>query len=442
MTARPSLLILLALALAAVPARAQRNVLLLIGDDLGVERVGAYGEHAFPGHTPNLDCLAARGVLFRNAWSHPLCSPTRAAILTGRHPFRTGIGDVIQGGDAHALDPAEWPLPRLIRLASGGRYRSAALGKWHLASLSQGAPLHPLACGFDVHAGSLFNLPDYFHWSKSVQGEARPADVYATSDTANDALRAAAELPEPWFLWVAFNAPHKPLHAPPDELHSFALPPNPSDDPPLFAKAMIEAMDGEIGRLLAGIPPDVLARTDVIFIGDNGTLGLASDGPFPPNHAKGTLYEGGINVPLIIAGPDVTAPGSECDALVQASDLYATIAELCGVDVAAWVPSEHVLDSVSLAPYLADPTLPSRRGSVFAERFEPNGFGPNHLFHKRALRGPRFKLIHDEITGADELYDLESDPLEATNLLGAPLTPEARAAYERLAARLAALCGE
>ena len=429
--------VLLAALLLMPFARAQDNFLVLVADDVGVDRIGAYGEHPDPGQTPNVDQLASQGVLFRNAWALPSCSPSRACALTGRYAFRTGIGHITTSGQL-GLDPAEWILPEMLTCAPAGAYRSAALGKWHL--YGAWGSVHPLLCGFDRHAGSIGKLTSYFEWTKSHNGRLGTSKQYATTDTADDALRAIEALPEPWIVWVAFNAAHKPLHAPPSHLHSYSLSGDPSETPVEHVKAMVEAMDTEIGRLLASIQPQVLDRTTVVFFGDNGTTNEATSPPFIPGHAKGTLFEGGVNVPLIISGPQVSHPGSECAALVNLTDLYATLAEIADVDLGT---AGIDLDSVSLLPYLQDPTTPSIREWVFAESFDPNGPGP-YKHHHRAIRGQRFKLIRKSYYSSivqELLYDLEQDPFEETNLLLQDLTREQRRAYHRLRRQMRRLVG-
>ncbi len=398
-------------------------------DDVGVDRIGCYGEHPDPGSTPNIDRLAHSGVLFRNAWSSPMCSPTRANVLTGRFGFRTGIGEIIRPKDGVALHPAEWILPELLALSPYGPYENAALGKWHLGSDIWGTT-HPIKTGFDRHIGALRNINDYYDWPKSINGDIQVVQTYATTDLIDDTIRTIQTLPEPWFLWVAFNAPHKPFHAPPPHLHSQFLPGAPDDFPLEHVKAAIEAVDTEIGRLLDAVDPAVWANTTVIFLGDNGTAKDAVDAPFDPGHSKGTLFEGGVNVPFIVTGPRVSQPGSECRALVHATDLFSTVAEIGGVDPAATLPPAIQLDSTSLLPYLADPQHAPLREWVYAERFFPNGFGP-YLVHRRAVRGARYKLIHNYFSpvGEELLFDLVRDPWEQTNLLQGPLDPEQRCAY-------------
>ena len=401
--------------------------------------MAAYGEHPDPGRTPVLDALAAEGVLFRHAWTNPVCSATRASILTGRYAFRTGIGSFLGYQDFTDLRDDELSLADILPAG----YATAAVGKWHLASVHDDPARHPLRLGFDHHRGSLTNFPDhdptaYFSWPKNVDGVVGPCSTYATTDTVDEALALIAQFgappePRPWFLWVAFNAPHKPYHAPPAHLHSYDLPPLGSDDP-LYMRALTEAMDTEIGRLLTGLDPAVRANTLIVFVGDNGTAQSATTAPFVPAHAKGSTYEGGVNVPLIIAGPGVVA-GGECTALVNTTDLFATVAGFVGVPS----PAE---DSVSLAPYLADPSAAPLRAWVYTEWFQPD-LAELASTHRRAVRDARFKLRRgDTLTTVqyEQLFDLAVDPFEQHDLLRAGnLGPAALAARDQLRAVLASL---
>lgn len=402
------------------------NIVVLIADDFGVDLMGAYAEGQSPACTAHVDELAMEGLLFRNAWANPTCSPTRASVLTGRHGFRTGVGGPLGNMDA-GLSLAETTLPEVL-----AGYSSAAAGKWHLSG-NQGDS-HPNALGFGQYAGSTRGaIPDYFQWRKTTNGQSGQTTTYATTDTADEAIAAITSMPEPWFAYVSFNAPHTPFHAPPTAACPALpcpgslcgnLPANPT--PAEFAKAMSEAMDQEIGRIL-----DVLDAVDpnayVIFMGDNGTSRQATEPPFERNHAKGTVYEGGVNVPLVIRGPGVR-PG-ECHALVSVVDLYATIAGLARIRTAAE-------DSVSLLPYFRDASL-SLRETVYSESFSPNGGTLPFASHERAVRDERYKLIRR--TGqADEFFDLVADPFEAVDL-SSSLTPVQQAAYDRLVARLVAL---
>ena len=411
-------------------AAAQDNVMLIVLDDVGVDMIGCYGEHPSPASTPVFDGLAKNGILFRNAWSHVACSPTRASLLTGRQPFQTGIGRAQDEFDDIEVALAERTLPELLP----PDYHSAAIGKWHMHSHRISGLMHPLLQGFDSHRGAIANLPEYsphsyFNFWKSIDGVSELCTTYATTDSVDETLSFIGEFPEPWFLWVAFNAAHTPWHDPPHDLHSQVVPHTPSMDPVAAVKAAVEAMDTEVGRLLKAVDPGVLSHTTVIVIGDNGTHMAATTPPFDPAHGKETIYEGGINVPLIISGPGV-ATGAVCDGLVQATDVFATILDIAGV-----APPPGTTGT-SLVPYFAAPDLPSLRPWVFSERFRPNGFGP-YAQHQRAIRDQRYKLIRDLDAGGavlgEQLYDLQDDPYEATDLLPAGLDLSQQASYDMMA---------
>lgn len=459
---RSVLAVLAALGVASLSPRAAAlspqgtppNIVLIVLDDVGLDNVGAYCSVApelQPPCTPNIDALAASGVLFRQAYASPLCSPTRALILTGRYGFRTGIGGLVDfaGGEPGLSAASERILPEVLV-----GYDSSLVGKWHLADPRIDGLQHPLESGFHYYAGSMFNLTvppvdfgdgegaldcspggkgatDYYHWVKTCDPwgkgvlEQTCSRTYATSDTTDDAIARARTMRAPWFLEVAYNAAHQPFQAPPAEL----LPPAacafqygrlPDPTMPEDADAMIEALDRELGRLLAEI-----RRVDpsayVLLVSDNGTDEWAVDegeiGCFDREHSKGTLYQAGIRVPLIVAGPDIV-PGT-CDELVSAVDLFATITELARVRA----PAE---DSVSLVPYLRGAREPLRN-AIYTELFRPNfaaeepgrasRFAPRR--HVRAVLNGRFKLIRfTEENGKVEerLFDLQEDPCELRNL--------------------------
>ena len=425
----------------APPLRAQgstpSNILLILADDLGVDRVGAYAEHPDPGRTPHIDALAARGVLFRNAWADPVCSSSRAAMLTGRYGFRTGVGRGIGQYNDRELSIDTPTLADALRPA----YATAFVGKWHLHSTPGSNYLvHPFELGFDFYGGGMDVFPlfigdGYSLFVKNSQGSLGISTTYATTDEADDALFLTRWLPEPWFVVLSFHAPHAPFHKPPAHLHTQTLPASVAGNIPVHAKAAVEAMDTEIGRLFAGMDPDVLADTVVLFMGDNGTDGPATTWPFDPWRAKKTIYEGGINVPLIVAGPGV-AVGAESAALVDSSDLFATIADIAGA------PHDTATDSVSFLPHLLDPSRPSTRPWVYAEFFDANGWGP-YLRNDRTVRDTRHKLLRFHLPWShayrEEFYDLVADPWEHTNLLLGVLTPEQQSALDGLRQALSEL---
>lgn len=410
------------------------NVLVIVADDLGVDNVAVYGEDPEAPATPNLDRLAAHGVWFRNAYAYPICSPTRAAILTGRTARRTGMGAIVEWNDTYELPLAEVTLPELLDLGGDDDWSTTAIGKWHLsAPKTPNGYDHPNLQGFDHYKGAIHNLyfeddpengkNDYFHYDYVVDGKVSRSDTYATQQQTDDALEAMRTLEEPWFLYVAYNAVHTPFHIPPDSNLPEHVP------PPKKFDAMVHNLDTEIGRLLAGLG-DRGQRTLVVFVGDNGTPGQAITPPFQKDHGKTTIYEGGTNVPLIVAGPGVTGRG-ESAALVHVVDLLPTIARLVGVDPKA---TGRPLDGVSFAGVLKDPASAGQRKFVYTERMSPAG-PPPWRGEWRAVRDDRYKLIVDP-EGKETFYDLQGrfddgPPRDPTSLTG-----DEKSRYDALKAEL------
>jgi len=337
------------------------------------------------------------------------------------------------------LPASEITLPELLSARSPA-YHHASIGKWHLSS----APRDPNTLGGWTHfSGALRGaLADYSQWPKVVDGTVFPGySIYATSDNVNDALEWIGQRgTNSWFLWLAFNAGHTPLHKPPNNLHSYdALPGTPmhiNNNPRLYYEAMIEAMDTEMGRLLADMSRTNanvnLTNTTIIFMGDNGTPAQVIQPPYASNRAKDTLYEGGIRVPLIIAGAGVANPNRSSTNVVHCLDLFATILELAGVDLTTALPTNHMIDSRSLVGILSGTATNDPARWVLSENFSDSAtVTPNP---GRALRNSQYKLIQYR-SGTNELYDLWSDPLETTNLLSRPLSASEQAAYNALAAK-------
>ncbi len=357
------------------------NVLVLVADDMGFEMIGAYGVGGDPATTPVLDSMSQSGVLFRNAWSSPLCTPTRATIQTGRYGFRTSIG-LVEWHDPVALPLAEITIPEMLDLGTGNAYQHSAFGKWHLGARQQpGWNLSPNAAGYDHYAGALTNFEGsetFSNFPKVINGVESTSTTYATTDEVDDAIAWISAASEPWFCLVNFHAPHSPFHAPPDSLLSQATrnelqAAGPVDDDPRpYFKAMCEAIDTEVGRLRSELG-SVWDNATVIFLSDNGTpAGPVPAPPVEPDKAKGTLFRGGINVPLIVNSPLVQSPGSESNAFVHTADLFATIAELAEVDLTAVIPEGRNLDSVSFVPSIVDSSVAGARQELFSERFFPN----------------------------------------------------------------------
>jgi arylsulfatase B len=408
------------------------NILLVIADDLGADVAPCMAASANRVPMPNVEALCARGRLFTATWSNPTCSPSRATMLTGRYGFRTGVGEQILGNQSAALPESETSLPQLLKGDSGVAYASAVFGKWHLSNAGNGGANHPEACGFDAYAGLLSGAHrDYFSWNRTENGRSETVTTYATTAIADDAVAWLAEQNQPWFLWLAFTAPHTPLHLPPANLHSqTGLSGSESDvasNREAYYGAAAEALDSEMGRVIEAIGTEALANTWVIFVGDNGTPGQVIPSPRSRTSAKNTLYEGGVHVPLVIAGPGVAGPGTTVDAPVNLVDLHRTIAELAGRD-SATIDGDRVIDSVSLLPYLRNEAAPDQRTWAYSELF---GTSANTSVQGRTARERRYKLIQFD-QGAAAFFDLQADPYEANNLLEGSLDDDQQAAHDRL----------
>jgi arylsulfatase A-like enzyme len=412
-------------------AWAAQNILLIVADDYGTDSSSLYNSTnsgASLPPTPNLESLARSGVVFRHAYANPLCSPTRCCLMTGRHAFRTGVGDVIIGGASAVLTSGEFTLPDAFAANSGLGYAYAQFGKWHLAN----GPNSPRVVGGWPHfAGSIpGEVANYTNWTKNLNGtNLLNYTNYATTDVVDDAVAWIQDRgSQPWLAWVAFNAGHTPLHKPPNHLHSYdslsGTQAHINANPRPYFEAMIEAMDTEVGRLLSAVNP---TNTHIIFLGDNGTDTRVIQPPFASNRAKGTLYEGGIKVPLVIAGPAVVSPGRTNDTPVHAVDLFPTLLEMAGMDLAATIPAATATDGASLLPMLQGAIDAARR--VYAELFNTNSPA---LSDGRILRNAQFKLLRFDTSGREEFYDLTTDPTERTNLLAGTLTSTQLANYHSL----------
>jgi len=401
---------------AAPPAKSARvlpsgtpgNVLVILLDDLSAQHLEAYLEVPGQPHTPTVSALADAGVTFLNGYSFPTCTPARGALLTGRYPARYGLGNPLRNDDPQrSLPLAEVTLPEALRHSPYG-YTSALLGKWHLNALNAPASAFgPVDQGFDFASGTISNPKnsvtetpdlDYFHWERITNGRPEIVDGYLTTATADDVVHRARQLPEPWFLLAAFNAPHEPYHVPPAHL-VHTQPTYPCEDAPAQCfTAMVEAADTEIGRMLSEIDPDVLARTTIVLTADNGAPADVMRPPFDPARSKGTLYDGGVRVPFIVAGPWVTQRGARSEALVSVVDLFATLTELTEVPpLTAWDGGPLETDSVSFLHLIGDPgaaALPPRDRFVYAEGFRDLG-APPYVYHQRMVRTPTAKLIRD-----------------------------------------------
>lgn len=444
------------------PSTLDYNVLLVVMDDVGVEWFSHYaiGDRFTTDpnfqyvRTPTLDSLQQSGLMFQEMFANPVCGPTRACIHTGQYAYRTGFGENLRDPDSNGpigyrlSDTLPW-LPRAIHQSRPGVYETAIFGKWHLAdaySSVVGYPFppptanldHAVAVGYDR---SEIHFPNYggtYSWYKVVDGVVSPpggytAPPYTTANWAPsvhvaDAAAWIATRTKPWFVTVAFNAPHAPFTVPPlsllsgttvTELNTAGLLPGMTvsssgtySSTQLVWRAANESVDTCIGQLLASLSPAVRAKTMVIVSGDNGTV----INVLPPGflHSKREVYRGGSQIPLLIQGPLVVQPGRKPTDVAHSVDLYATILDIVGARPPATVAD---LDGVSLMPVIQN--QPGKRKRVFTEVLKPWGVtDPTQLILvQRAIYDGRWRYVVRQ--GVPELYDDHVDFLEATNVIAA-----------------------
>ncbi len=401
-----AILVVLIIGAAPLAAHANPNVLLIIADDMGIDASRCYSLGNRQAPMPNIEAMCAGGMVFENAYAAPVCSPTRATIMTGQYGFRTGVGTVIRRrGRTRGLSP---DVISLFDVLATTGYKANLIGKWHLAGA--GATLdHPAELGVPDYFG-LFGggTRDYWRWRAVENGEEVMMNEYATTvftDRAIDWIRAQKG---PWFLWLAYNAPHTPFHVPPAHLHGFdelADDPDAIRENPLpYYQAALQALDTEIGRLMASMPQDVRDNTVVMFIGDNGSPNRVARGLYGEHAAKGTIFEGGTHVPFVVSGPGVARGRAE--SFVNTTDLFATIAGYAGVQV-------QTPDSHDIRPILSGGD--GSREDVYVEHFSDRRRRRRNVFGWALREGP-FKLVQVE-GSKPRLYDLSKDPLEAVDLL-------------------------
>ncbi len=397
--------VLAALSFAQGPPR----LLVIDVDDVGYDLVADTP-------TPNLDRLAAMGRRLTSFYVAPSCTPTRASFNLGAYGSHPALltGRVINATDT--FEVPRRPLMPLAELVAAHGRTTAKIGKWHLAPRSR--PTHPNEFGWQHYAGSLSNIQSpgwgFERYEKVTNGVVSFETTYATIAETEDALacvRGGVDL-----VSVSYHAPHAPWHEPPAHLHSIAPLATDRDR----ARAMLQAVDTELGRLLAEALP---RGYTVIVFADNGTAQ-------PLGGQKGSVLEGGVCVPCIAAGPGVV-PGVDATPC-GVVDLYATVLDAFGIPVG---PPDRGPHSRSLWPIFGG--QPDTRRWVYAERFGPNGWNPRQepASWSRAVRGERYKLIRNQspIIG-DRLIDLWTDPLEQRDLIaagGLPLDAAAALAHFR-----------
>lgn len=422
----------------------QQNTILIIADDVGTDYFGVYSNSADTANTPKIREFAENGIVFRQAWANPVCSPTRAGIFTGRYSFRTGVGGVITNQFSPQLDTAEISIPELLKYHAPVSFATGCFGKWHLHSSSPQKYLYPNQMGYDAYSGN-FNgaIPDFYNYVAVTNGVADTITAYATTQTVTDAINWLDSLPngKPFFMWLAFNAPHTPFHKPPDTLHTvpglIGTVAHINNNPKLYFKAALEAVDSEIGRLLLFLQQNNLAdSTNIIFIGDNGNdkrVAQIAD----TSHCKQSLYDYGVHVPMIITGPAVVNPGRASNLLVNTTDLFSTILELSGLfNWSSFIPAAFLPnDSQTLLPEIQN-VSGTARDWIFSEQFST----PTAYYDGKTIRNNTHQLIRFD-NGTEEFYDMMIDSLQQYNLLQGTLNAFDQSNYNFLCNELNNLLG-
>ncbi|HEV7282550.1 MAG TPA: sulfatase-like hydrolase/transferase [Pirellulaceae bacterium] len=388
---------------------------MILADDLGYADISSFGSTDLK--TPHVDRLAAEGMKLTRFYANCcVCSPTRASLLSGRYPELVGVPGVIRTHSENnwgRLHPNALLLPAALKRAG---YRTGIVGKWHLGLE---APDRPTDRGFDEFHGFLGDMmDDYFDHrrhdvnymrdgERTIDPEGHATDLFG--QWACDLLDEWAQEEQPFFLYLAFNAPHTPIQPPDDWLAKVRVRESGISDRRAKLVALIEHMDRNIGRVLDRLDELGIAdETLVVFTSDNGgDVGPgANNGPW--RAGKGTMYEGGLLVPTIVRWPSRIEPGSESSAACITMDLFPTLCEAAGV------PVEREIDGRSLMPLLTGEAddLPAR--DLFFVRREGGGefWGQD----ARAVRRWPYKLAQNRPFESYQLYDLSQDPQEAKNL--------------------------
>ncbi len=393
-------------------AQTKPNIVFILADDLGWKDVGYHGSDI---KTPNIDQLAQTGVRLEQFYSQQICTPSRAALMTGRYPLRYGLQmAVIPSAGRYGLATDEWLLPQVLKQEG---YRTAIVGKWHLGHIDR--KYWPGQRGFDYSYGALIGEIDHFKhsshgvsdWYRNGKPLAEPG--YDTQLFGADAVRVidAHDTKSPLFLYLAFTSPHTPYQAPQAYLDRYK---NISDPLRRAYAGQITAMDDEIGKVLAALERRKMRdNTLIFFVSDNGGtrsnlfVGEAEvKGELPPNNGpyrdgKGSVYEGGTRVVALANWPGHVKPGV-VDEMMHIVDIYPTLAHLAGSQLGKGKP----LDGVDVWSTISKGEPSPRHDLVY--NIEP---------YRGAVRKGNWKLVWTTILPPKvELFDLSKDPSESTNL--------------------------
>ncbi|MDT8302296.1 MAG: sulfatase-like hydrolase/transferase [Sedimentisphaerales bacterium] len=398
-------------ALAGAKTINRPNILMILVDDLGYGDLSSYGAKDM--QTPNIDKLMASGMRFDNFYANcPVCSPTRASLLSGRYPDLVGVPGVIrthQTNNWGYLSPHAVLLPKLLKPAG---YHTAMVGKWHLGLES---PNTPNERGFDHFHGFLGDMmDDYYNHrrhgnnymrlnNKEIDPEGHATDLF--SQWSVDYINSRAKKAQPFFLYLAYNAPHTPIQPPADWIERIKNREKNISDKRAKLVALIEHLDDGIGRVIAALKNSGQSNnTLIIFTSDNG--GQLSVGANNGNLRAGKqdMYEGGIREPMCAVWPGEIESGSRSNRVALTMDLYPTICDAAGADI------EHKIDGRSILPTLLGKNQPEEDRFLFWVRREGGGRYGGRAYY--AARYGDYKLVQNSPFEPLELYNLKDDPQE------------------------------
>ncbi len=393
------------------------NFLIIYADDLGYGDVSTY--HASDCHTPNIDKLAAEGMLFPNMRANcTVCSPSRAALLTGRYPDRVGVPGVIRTNPEDSWGYLAPGIPTIGNELKKAGYHTAVIGKWHLGLES---PNTPNERGFDLFHGFLGDMMDSYTThlrqghnymrrnAEEIDPKGHATDIFA--GWAADYFRERAKEKKPFFLYLAFNAPHFPIEPPEEWVAKVKARAPQLDEHRALNVALVEHLDDRIGQVLAVLKELGLEQNTVVaFSSDNGGSLPHSQNNDPWRDGKTSHYDGGLRVPFMVRWPGHIKAGSRSDYTGLNFDLFPTFLELAGLK-----PSPK-LDAVSLVPIFNGGTLDATQRDLYFVRRE-GGPAYGGRSYEAIIRG-EWKLMQNTPYSPLELYNLKNDPQEKTNLMG------------------------
>ncbi|MDE0935433.1 MAG: sulfatase-like hydrolase/transferase [Mariniblastus sp.] len=401
--------------LGAAEIQEKPNVIVIMADDLGNGDLSFCGAEDL--QSPNIDALFKSGMRFDFAYANcPVCSPSRASLISGRYPELVGVPGVIRTHPENSwgyMDPDAVLLPEVMKTAG---YHTALIGKWHLGLE---APNRPNDRGFDLFHGFLADMMDdyyqhrrhnieYMHLNDQViDVKGHATDLF--TDWSCDYLKSRVGQSSPFFLCLTYNAPHTPIQPPKDWYQKVKQREPNIDDRRAKLVALIEHMDSGIGRVMKTLRETELERnTLVIFTSDNGgqlNVG-ANNGAL--RDGKQSMYEGGLRVPTCFVWPGKIAENSKSEERMITMDIFPTVCEAVGAGF------DHPIDGISLLPLLNRKTQSLGDRDLFFHRRE-GGLRYGGLIANAMIRG-NWKLLQNSPFEAQQLYDLSVDPLETRDL--------------------------